>query len=187
MSTGRCVGVLALQGASGPHLAMLARLGVGAREVRSPAELAGLTHLVLPGGESTTLHHLLTLFDLWEPLRARHRAGGLALFGTCAGAILLSRDCGGAPPTLGLLDAATERNAYGSQVDSFARPLELEGPPFPAVFIRAPRFVAPGPRARVLAHLAGEPVALEGPRLLATTFHPELGDDPRFHRRFLGS
>lgn len=179
------VGVLALQGASAPHLAAFARLGVEARAVRAPAGLEALTHLVLPGGESTTLHHLLTLFGLWEPLRARHRAGTLALFGTCAGAILLSRDCGGRPPTLGLLDAATERNAYGRQRDSRVHALELGGETVPAVFIRAPRFRALGPGVRVLACLADEPVALAGPGLLATTFHPELGDDPRWHARFL--
>jgi 5'-phosphate synthase pdxT subunit len=187
------VGVLALQGASAPHLAVFARLGVTAREVRSPSELGGLTHLVLPGGESTTLHRLLVLFDLWRPLAARHRAGELALFGTCAGAILLSRDCGGKPPTLGLLDARTERNAYGRQIDSFTRAVALApDPPEPArelaaVFIRAPRFADVGPAVRVLARLEGEPVALEAPGLLATTFHPELGADPWFHARFLGS
>ncbi|HEX6883211.1 MAG TPA: pyridoxal 5'-phosphate synthase glutaminase subunit PdxT [Planctomycetota bacterium] len=167
-------------------MAAFARLALAARPVRAPADLDGLTHLVLPGGESTTLHHLLTLFGLWEPLRARHRAGTLALFGTCAGAILLARDCGGSPPTLGLLDAAIERNAYGRQVDSFVGELELEGAPFPAVFIRAPRFTDIGSDVRVLARLADIPVALEATGILATTFHPELTDDPRWHARFLG-
>jgi 5'-phosphate synthase pdxT subunit len=194
------VGVLALQGASEPHRAAFTRLGVAAREVRAPHELEGLTHLVLPGGESTTLHHLLTLFGLWELLGARQRAGSLALFGTCAGAILLARDAGGRPPTLGLLDAAVERNAYGRQADSFVGALELAAeldtelvreagaPPHPlrAPFIRAPRFTALGAGVRVLARHAGEPVALEAPGLLACTFHPELGDDPWFHARFLG-
>lgn len=188
--SGPGVGVLALQGASAPHLACFARLGVSTREVRAPHELEGLTHLVLPGGESTTLHHLLQLFGLWESLRARQRAGSLALFGTCAGAILLARDAGGTPPTLGLLDAAVVRNAYGRQVDSFARPVELtpaDGPArtLPAVFIRAPRFTALGPGVRVLARLDGEAVALEAPGLLATAFHPELANDPWFHARFL--
>ena len=114
-------GVLALQGSCEPHCAALARLGVAAREVRGPQDLEGLSHLVLPGGESTTLHHLLRLFGLLDPLVARHRAGTLALFGTCAGAILLSRGCGGKPPTLGLLDVEVRRNAYGRQKDSFTR------------------------------------------------------------------
>ncbi|MSR60945.1 MAG: pyridoxal 5'-phosphate synthase glutaminase subunit PdxT [Planctomycetes bacterium] len=184
------VGVLALQGASAAHVNACARLGVEAREVRAPRELDGLTHLVLPGGESTTLHHLLTLFELWEPLRERHRAGELALFGTCAGAILLSRGCGGKPPTLGLLEAEVERNAYGRQVDSFTRVLELADEPGPSagltgVFIRAPRFVRVDPALHVLARLDGEPVALETPGLLATTFHPELTAETHFHRRFL--
>lgn len=185
------VGVLALQGASAAHLAAFARLGVAAREVRSPHELDGLTHLVLPGGESTTLHHLLTLFGLWEPLRARHRAGELALFGTCAGAILLSKGCGGKPPTLGLLDAEVERNAYGHQVDSFTRALALDGElgdssgSVAGVFIRAPRFVRVASGVRVLARLEGVPVALQAPGLLATTLHPELTDALVFHEHFL--
>jgi 5'-phosphate synthase pdxT subunit len=183
------VGVLALQGASAAHVAALARLGVAAREVRAPAELDGLTHLVLPGGESTTLHHLMTLFGLWEPIATRARAGELALLGTCAGAILLARDAGGRPPTLGLLDAAVARNAYGRQIDSFERALEPgDEPGVPAtrgVFIRAPRFTAVGPGVRVLARLDGAPVALEAPGVLATTFHPELADEAWFHRRFL--
>lgn len=185
MSATPAVGVLALQGASAPHRAAFARLGVDACEVRAPQDLDGLTHLVLPGGESTTLHHLLTLFDLWQPIAARQRAGTLALFGTCAGAILLARTSGEKPPTLGLLDAAIERNAYGRQIDSFTRTIELAGGTFPAVFIRAPRFTELGPEVRVLAREGEHAVALEAPGLLATTFHPELTDDPWFHRRFL--
>ena len=181
------VGVLALQGASAPHREAFARLGVATREVRGPRELEGLTHLVLPGGESTTLHHLLTLFGLWQPIAERHRAGELALFGTCAGAILLSRGAGGKPPTLGLLDATVERNAYGRQVDSFTRVVELAGRPFRAVFIRAPRFTGVGPDARVLARAGDEPIALEAPGTLATTFHPELSGDDSVHARFLES
>src|SRR5262245_45796551 len=186
------IGVLALQGASGPHLAAFAALGLSAREVRSARELAGLTHLVLPGGESTTLHHLLSLFGLWQTLRERQRAGSLALFGTCAGAILLAREAGGKPPTLGLLDAALERNAYGRQIDSFTRAVELVEPgepprSCPAVFIRAPRIAAVGAGVRVLARDGEQPLALEAPGLLATTFHPELTDDAWFHRRFLSA
>jgi 5'-phosphate synthase pdxT subunit len=179
------VGVLALQGASAAQVAAFARLGVAAREVRSAAELDGLTHLVLPGGESTTLHHLMRLFGLLEPIAARARAGELALFGTCAGAILLARDAGGRPPTLGLLDAAIERNAYGRQIDSFERALEPGVPALRGVFIRAPRFTAVGPEVRVLAHLDGAPIALEADGVLATTFHPELAEETWFHRRFL--
>jgi 5'-phosphate synthase pdxT subunit len=181
-------GVLALQGASGPHLAAFARLGVEAREVRSPAELASVTHLVLPGGESTTIAHLLRLFGLWEPLRARHAEGSLALFGTCAGAILLSQGADGPPATLGLLATRVVRNAYGRQRESFQRELETDaalGTGLSGVFIRAPRFITPAPDLRVLARLDGEPVALEAHGLLATTFHPELGRELGFHARFL--
>ncbi len=184
------MGVLALQGASEPHRRMFARLGIEAREVRSRAELEGLTHLVLPGGESTTLQHLLALFGLWERIRARHRAGQLALFGTCAGAILLSRDCGGKPPTMGLLDIDVERNAYGRQVDSSLRPVALpdrDRREFAGVFIRAPKLRRVGPAVRVLARDGADPIAVEADGCLATTFHPELSGDPWFHRRFLGS
>lgn len=182
------VGVLALQGAFAAHLAAFARLGVAAREVRSPAELERVTHLVLPGGESTTIRRLLDLFGLAEPIVARHRSGSLALFGTCAGAILLSEGADGPPPTLGLLATRVERNAYGRQRESFTR--ELDSPPglgssAPAVFIRAPRFVAPAAHLVVLARLGDDPVAIAGERLLATTFHPELGQDLRWHAHFL--
>ncbi|MHC5010334.1 MAG: pyridoxal 5'-phosphate synthase glutaminase subunit PdxT, partial [Planctomycetota bacterium] len=148
---------------------------------------AGLTHLVLPGGESTTLHHLLVLFGLREPIVAAHRRGDLALFGTCAGAILLGRASHLRPPRLGLLDVGVVRNAYGRQAESFAADVEVPvlGAPFPAVFIRAPRFCAPGPDVRVIGRRGDEPVLVEAPGLLAATFHPELTDDTRLHRRFL--
>ena len=186
--TAPAVGVLALQGGVGPHLGAFAALGVAAHEVRRPSELDGLTHLVLPGGESTTLHHLLELFALTDEIVRRHRSGELALFGTCAGAILLGRGDGERPPRMGLLDAVLERNAYGRQVDSFAERIPFEvfgGEELPCVFIRAPRFRRVGPGARVLARRRGEPILVAGPGLLAATFHPELGGDPRIHRYFL--
>ncbi len=181
------VGVLALQGASTAHLAAFARLGVDAREVRNRAQLEGLSHLVLPGGESTTIHHLLELFDLTGEILARHRSGDLALFGTCAGAILLGGDDGDRPPRFGLLDAVLERNAYGRQVDSFSRPVTLEAldAELHCVFIRAPRVRSVGPEARVLGRLDGEPILLQGPGLLASTFHPELSGDSLIHAYFL--
>jgi 5'-phosphate synthase pdxT subunit len=194
------VGVLALQGGFELHQRAFARLGVSAGEVRSPADLAGLTHLVLPGGESTTLQHLLTLFELWEPIAARARAGELALFGTCAGAILLGRapaDSLGAPerpPRLALLDALVRRNAYGRQLDSRTLELELAALDVrvPCTFIRAPRIEAVGPDVRVLASAAldarpAAPILVEAPGLLAATFHPELLPDPIVHRRFLNA
>lgn len=178
-------GVLALQGDFEPHARVLRGLGCEVVLVRDPAQLDAVTHLVLPGGESTTLHHLLDLFRLWEPIRARHRDGSLALFGTCAGAILLGHSDGAPPPRLDLLDATLARNAYGRQVDSFVAPVEFDGLRLDAVFIRAPKFIDVGPRARVLAQLHGAPVLVEGPRLLAATFHPELSGASRVHERFL--
>ncbi len=181
------VGVLALQGASTAHTAAFARLGVEAREVRNREQLAGLSHLVLPGGESTTIHHLLELFDLRSEILERHRAGELALFGTCAGAILLGGDDGTRPPRFGLLDAVLERNAYGRQVDSFSRSVYLEGfgKEFHCVFIRAPRVRSVGAGAQVLGRLDDEPILLQGPGLLASTFHPELSGESSIHGYFL--
>ncbi len=184
------VGVLALQGDAAPHVAALRGLGATPREVRALADLEGLSHLVLPGGESTTLAHLLDLFDLRAPLVAGWRAGRLALFGTCAGAILLGRDEGEAPRRLGVLDVTVRRNAYGRQVDSFAEPVVapwLGQPPLGAVFIRAPRFADPGPGVEVLARRGDEPVLVRGPGALAATFHPELRDDARVHALFLAT
>lgn len=181
------VGVLALQGASTPHQAAFARLGVEAREVRNRADLEGLSHLVLPGGESTTIHHLLELFDLRREIIDRHREGRLALFGTCAGAILLGGEDGERPPRFALLDAVLARNAYGRQVDSFSRSVHLDAfdVELHCVFIRAPRVRRVGPGARVLASLDGEPILLQGPGLLASTFHPELSGDSLLHAYFL--
>jgi 5'-phosphate synthase pdxT subunit len=181
------VGVLALQGSSEPHLRAFERLGVGAREMRGPNALAELTHLVLPGGESTTLQHLLALFGLQQALVERFRAGELALFCTCAGAILHGRDEGEAPPRIGLLDATVRRNAYGRQVDSFTAELALEhdGGSVHGVFMRAPRVEDVGPNVRVHARHGDEPVLLHAPGILAASFHPELTDDPTLHRFFL--
>ncbi len=182
------VGVLALQGGVAPHFEAFSALGVEAREVRRRSDLAGVTHLVLPGGESTTLHHLLELFDLGDEIVRRHRSGELALFGTCAGAILLGHGDGERPPRFGLLDAVLERNAYGRQVDSFSERVRFDvfgGRELACVFIRAPRFLGVGSGARVLARLDGEPILVAGPGLLAATFHPELGGDPLIHRWFL--
>ena len=198
-------GVLALQGSSEPHLRRLADLGrsegplhgIVPVEVRQKRQLEGLTHLVLPGGESTTIRHLLDLFGLTPELVARSRGGELCLYGTCAGAILLGRDDGTRPARLGLLDAQLARNGFGRQIDSFSRDVELKlagdaaadapagAEPFHCVFIRAPRFVAVGPGVEVLGALDGEPILVEAPGLLAGTFHPELTRDLRVHRHFL--
>jgi 5'-phosphate synthase pdxT subunit len=183
-------GVLSLQGSSEPHLERLRELLPREQvvEVRQRRDLADLTHLVLPGGESTTIRHLLDLFGMTEPIVERFHAGELALYGTCAGAILLGQDDGTRPARLGLLDATVARNAYGRQVDSFSRevPLALESvAPFHCVFIRAPRFTRVGPNVRVVGAIDGEPILVEAPGLLAGTFHPELTRDLRVHRHFL--
>jgi 5'-phosphate synthase pdxT subunit len=180
-------GVLALQGSAGPHLACVERLGAAPREVRRREDLAGLTHLVLPGGESTTLHHLMVLFGLWEAIGEEIAGGHLACLGTCAGAILLGRGDGERPPRWGFLDVVVHRNAYGRQVDSFVASVEIPslGRPFRGVFIRAPRFESPGVDVEVLGRREGEPVLLRSEGLLAASFHPELAQDDRVHRLFL--
>ena len=183
------IGVLALQGDFAEHLAVLHRLGVAGRDVRLPEHLEGLSALIIPGGESTTIGKLATTFGLIEPLRAF--AAQHPVWGTCAGAILLSRDAQRPQPLLGLLDITVERNAFGRQVDSFEADLAvpaLDEParPFHAVFIRAPLIERVGRGVEVLASLAdGRIVAARQGHLLATAFHPELTDDLRFHRYFL--
>jgi 5'-phosphate synthase pdxT subunit len=181
-------GVLALQGDFAAHAAALRRLGEPVREVRRPADLAGLRALVLPGGESTALLRLmLGDGERWfDALRAFHEGGG-ALLGTCAGAILLARDVDPAQPSLGLLDAAVSRNAYGRQVDSFEARLEAPAlaDGLSGVFIRAPRITTVGPSVEVIARLAGEPVLVRQGRVLAATFHPEITGDDRVHRLLL--
>ena len=184
------IGVLALQGGVAEHLAMLSGLGAEAVEVRLPAHLEGLDGIILPGGESTTIGTLLVEYGLLEPLRHRIQAG-LPAYGTCAGMILLARDLGDVQqPILGVMDIGVRRNAFGSQLDSFEQDLAvagLDGAPFRAVFIRAPLISRLGDEAEALAWLDdGTPVAARQGHLLASAFHPELGEDARIHRMFLG-
>lgn len=182
------LGVLALQGDFAAHVAALRRCGAPAIDVRRAAQLDGLTGLVLPGGESTTLLKLMADEAWFDALRAFHARGG-ALFGTCAGAILLAREVRGpSQPSLGLLDTIVERNAYGRQVDSFEAEVQAQdlGGRLRAVFIRAPRFTATGPGVEVLGRLEREPVLLRQGRVLAATFHPEIAGDDRLHRLFIG-
>jgi 5'-phosphate synthase pdxT subunit len=179
--------VLALQGDFAAHASLLGWLGADVRAVRRVHELEGLTGLVIPGGESTTLLRLMADEPWFDALRAFHDGGG-ALFGTCAGAILLSREVRGpAQPSLGLLDAVIDRNAYGRQVDSFETDLRLSDPDATArvAFIRAPRFASSGPSVEVLARHEGSPVLVRQGRVLAATFHPEITGDTTVHRRFL--
>jgi 5'-phosphate synthase pdxT subunit len=185
----RTVGVLAIQGDVEAHERALGRAGARARPVLREKDLDGLDALVLPGGESTTIAKGLERLGLYDPLRSFAQAGHPVL-GTCAGAILLARSVENHPVRgLGLLDCVAVRNAYGTQVDSFATRVDpgaaagLEG--LRCVFIRAPRLRDPGPGVEVLARVDGEPVLLRQGHLLAATFHPELTDDPRVHRLLL--
>jgi pyridoxal 5'-phosphate synthase pdxT subunit len=181
-------GVLALQGDFSLHVCALAKLGVAAHEVRKPADLAGLTHIVLPGGESTTLYKLGTLYGVLEPLASAVK-NGLAAFGTCAGAILLGQGPP-PPPRLNLVPVTVVRNAYGRQKESFTAELAVPslGAPVPGVFIRAPKLVLPPvlpPGLEVLGRCGAEPVMVKYGKVLLATFHPELTDDTRVHRLFL--
>ncbi|WP_322508688.1 pyridoxal 5'-phosphate synthase glutaminase subunit PdxT [Anaerolinea sp.] len=185
------LGVLALQGDFIEHQTMLERLGVEVQQVRLPSHLEGLAGLIIPGGESTTIGKLAVDFGLLEPLREFGRQR--AIWGTCAGAIFLSRDVGRPQPLLELMDITVQRNAFGRQVDSFETDLdvsfmgkEYNGRPFHAVFIRAPIIEKVYGNARALITLAdGRIVAAQQGKLLATSFHPELTGDDRFHRYFV--
>jgi 5'-phosphate synthase pdxT subunit len=208
------VGVLALQGAFIEHVHALRDLGVVAKEVRLPEDLTGLDGLIIPGGESTTIGKLMVRWDLIEPVKEM-AAEGKAIWGTCAGMILLANDIGGLnQPLLGLMDIKVRRNAFGSQLDSFEADLDVpafekeltdrestDDHPFRAVFIRAPLIEKVGPQAEELACVPGDKetgpdfsederrqdtiVAARQANLLATAFHPELTPDRRFHQLFL--
>ncbi|NCP86118.1 MAG: pyridoxal 5'-phosphate synthase glutaminase subunit PdxT [Anaerolineae bacterium CG_4_9_14_3_um_filter_57_17] len=182
------IGVLALQGDFAEHLTTLHRLGVETAEVRLPEHLTGLDGLILPGGESTTIGKLAVAYGLMEPLRQFGRQK--AIWGTCAGAIFLSKDAQRDQPLLGLMDITVERNAFGAQVDSFEADLQISilqpAAPYRAVFIRAPIIATVSGAAHILASLPdGRIVAAQEGKLLATSFHPELTGDTRFHQYFL--
>ncbi len=209
------IGVLALQGAFIEHVHMLKRLGIEAQQVRLPQDLTELDGLIIPGGESTTIGKLATNWGLIEPLREMAHDPRKVVWGTCAGMILLAQDIGGlSQPLIGVMDIKVKRNAFGSQLDSFEAdmkvpafeeigqdPLDPEPRPFHGVFIRAPHIQEVGSAAQELAHLEGEEAARVQPQqngrgqeivvaarqdnLLATSFHPELTDDTRFHELFL--
>ena len=188
------VGVLALQGDTREHLAVLRRAGAEAVTVRRLAELESVDGLVIPGGESTTMSHLLREFDLLEPLRAR-LADGMPAYGSCAGMILLASDIvdagvsGREALPLGAIDMTVRRNAFGRQVDSFEDDVAFRGltEPMHAVFIRAPWVERVGPDVEVLASSGGHPVAVRQGAMLATSFHPEVTGDRRVHELFVAS
>ncbi len=186
------IGVLAIQGDFAEHIVMLKRLKVETAEVRLPEHLKNLDGLIIPGGELTTIGKLATDFGLMEPLKLfgqRH-----AIWGTCAGAIFLSKDARRDQPLLSLMDITVARNAFGRQVDSFEADLDIPAlkqatgtdGPYHAVFIRAPIIESVQAEARVLACVSdGRIVAAQEGHLLATSFHPELTQDTRFHEYFL--
>ena len=183
------VGVLALQGAFAAHQAALSQCEVETRQVRIPDDLDGLDALVMPGGESTTMSRLLTTSALFDPLGDRI-GGGLAVFGTCAGMILLARDVLDGRPdqrSFAAMDITVRRNGYGRQVDSFEADISVASldPPFHAVFIRAPKVEFVGPSVTVIATHEGVPVLAKQGRIYVASFHPELTPDHRLHSLFL--
>jgi pyridoxal 5'-phosphate synthase pdxT subunit len=189
------IGVLALQGAFIEHEQMLARLGVASQQVRLPHDLDGLSGLIIPGGESTTIGKLARHYELVWPLKD-FAASGRPLWGVCAGLIFMARDIGGLQqPLLSVMDIVVTRNAFGRQVDSFETDVEIpalastpgqNGHPFHAIFIRAPVIQSVHEGVEVLARLPdGKIIAARQGKLLVTAFHPELSDDLRFHRYFL--
>jgi 5'-phosphate synthase pdxT subunit len=171
------VGVLALQGDFAAHQRVIAGLGAEAREVRTPADLAGIGALVLPGGESTTMTLGIEREGLGSPLREL-TASGVPILATCAGLILLDRE------HLGVLDMRAERNAFGRQVRSFEADVALDGfgEPLHAVFIRAPWVAEHGPGVEAIGELDGHVIAVRSGRILAVAFHPELAGETRLHR-----
>ena len=184
------IGVLALQGAFIEHIHLLNNIGVDTLEIRLPEDLAEIDGLIIPGGESTTISKLARMYGFIDPLR--RFALEKAVWGTCAGMIVMAGEVVGEKPTLALMDITVKRNAFGRQVDSFEEDLVVpklengEQNPFHAVFIRAPKLIGAGKNAEIIACLSnGDAVGVLENRLLATAFHPELSNDDRFHRLFL--
>ena len=183
------IGVLAIQGDFLEHTQALDRLGVDASEIRLPGHLENVDGLIIPGGESTTIVQLIDIYDFRHALEEKVRSG-MPVWGTCAGMIVLAdRLTDHRPEPLRLMDIEVSRNAFGRQVDSFEEDIEIdeiEGPPFRAVFIRAPVVNRVGDRIQVLATLRdGRPVAVREDHMLATSFHPELTEDSRVHELFV--
>ena len=181
--------MLALQGAFAAHELALADSGAMTRQIRTPADLAGVQALVMPGGESTTMSRLLETSGLFEEIAAR-LGDGMPVFGTCAGMILLASEIldGRADQrSFGAIDIAVRRNGYGRQVDSFECDLEVLGETaaFHAVFIRAPKVESVGPGVEILASHEGVPVLVRQGNVTVASFHPELSGDARLHRAFL--
>ncbi len=184
------IGVLASQGAFAEHIAILQRLDVEALPIRLPKELAGLDGLIIPGGESTSISKLMLDYNLMDEVRNLAK-NGLPMFGTCAGMILLAKKAPNSTvEPLGVMDITVRRNAFGRQKESFETELSipvLGQKPFPGIFIRAPVIEQANSNVEILARLAnGTGVAARQGNLLVSAFHPELTEDLRFHRYFLG-
>lgn len=183
------IGVLAVQGDFAEHCHVLRSIGADATEVRLPDHMEGLDGLIIPGGESTTLSRLMSLYNLREPVTEMATAGK-AVWGTCAGMIMLASEITEEDPIpLAVMDVGVQRNAFGRQVDSFEQDLTIKGigsDPYHAIFIRAPVIMRVGEEVDVLSSLPdGRPVAVQQENLLATAFHPELTPDARMHRYFV--
>lgn len=188
------IGVLAVQGDFAEHIAILRRLNVECREVRLPEQMEGIDGLIIPGGESTTLSRLMSIYHLREPVQTMADQGK-AVWGTCAGMIMLAHEITESDPVpLKIMDIGVRRNAFGRQIDSFEQDLDiqelnkrgLEPDPFHAIFIRAPVVIRVGQQVKTLAALPnGQAVAVRQGNLIATAFHPELTDDTRLHQYFL--
>jgi pyridoxal 5'-phosphate synthase pdxT subunit len=186
------VGVLALQGGFAAHERSLGALDLSTRQVRTPADVADVDALVMPGGESTTMSHLLQSSGLFDAIAQRIGSGTLPVFGTCAGMILLAREVldGRADQrSFAAIDIDVRRNGYGRQVDSFETDLDVQGIEHPvhAVFIRAPRVVRVGDDVEVLARVGDDPVVLRQGAVMVAAFHPELTDDTALHHVFVSS
>jgi len=180
------IGVLALQGDFREHITALEFIGAQPVEVRLPGQLDNLDGLIIPGGESTALRKLADAYGLMAPLR--NFGAGRPIWGTCAGAIMLAKQIEGQSAHLGLMNITVRRNAFGRQIDSFVADVAIAGDdhPFPAIFIRAPLIVSVEMGVTILARLADNRiVAVQEGHWLATSFHPELTRDSRFHQRFL--
>ena len=183
------IGVLAIQGDFIEHINILQTLGVECREIRLPEQLSDVDGLIIPGGESTTLSRLLTRYNLRQPIK-QLATDGKPLWGTCAGMIMMASEITENDPVpLEIMDIDVQRNAFGRQIDSFEQELEITGfdeTPYHAIFIRAPVIKRVGSGISIMASLQdGRPVAVQQDNLMATSFHPELTKDSRFHAHFL--
>ena len=182
------VGVLAVQGDFIEHSHALERVGLESVEIRLPEELESVDGLIIPGGESTTIVQLMDIYGFRDAIKRRSREG-MAVWGTCAGMIVIARKLlDKRPEPLGLMDIEVSRNAFGRQVDSFETEIHvasIPGDPVHAIFIRAPIVTNVGPEVEIIAEVEeGKPVAVRQDRLMATSFHPELTNDTRFHELF---